>query len=132
LPFKLGNRPALDGVRGIFMLWVIVFHFRAQDHALPTRGGFLSVDVFFVLSGFLITALLLEEYQARGSIRFRAFYARRALRLLPALFVMVGLYVAWVALFDHRAEHLVYREAVAAMLYGENWYHGLSRCRSCA
>ena len=90
MPFKLGQRPALDGLRGVSILWVIAFHFRDADHALPTRGGFLSVDVFFVLSGFLITALLLEEYHASGSIRFGAFYARRALRLLPALFVVVA------------------------------------------
>lgn len=126
MPFKLGKRPALDGLRGVSILFVIAFHYRAQDHALPTRGGFLGVDIFFVLSGFLITALLLEEYHSSGAIRFGAFYARRALRLLPALFVVVALYVTWVALMDHRAEHLVYREAVAAMAYGENWYHGLS------
>jgi len=126
VPFKLGQRPVLDGVRGVSILWVIAFHFRDADHALPTRGGFLGVDVFFVLSGFLITALLLEEYNASGSIRFGAFYARRALRLLPALFVVVAVWLVWVSLFDHTVEHRAYGEAVAAMLYGENWFHGLS------
>jgi peptidoglycan/LPS O-acetylase OafA/YrhL len=126
VPFKLGKRPALDGVRGVAILFVIAFHFRASEHALPTRGGFLGVDVFFVLSGFLITALLLEEYKTSGAIRFRAFYARRALRLLPALVTVIAVWLAWVSLFDHAVAHRAYREAVAAILYGENWYHGLS------
>jgi peptidoglycan/LPS O-acetylase OafA/YrhL len=126
VPFELGKRPALDGVRGVAILFVMAFHFRASEHALPTRGGFLGVDVFFVLSGFLITALLVEEHMRSGAIRFSAFYARRALRLLPALATVIAVWLAWVSLFDHGAAHGAYREAVAAVLYGENWFHGLS------
>jgi peptidoglycan/LPS O-acetylase OafA/YrhL len=128
--FKLGRRPALDGVRGVAILFVIAFHFRDAERALPTRGGFLGVDVFFVLSGFLITALLLEERHLTGSIRFSSFYARRALRLLPALFLVIAAWLAWVTLFDHAVRHRAYNEAIAAVLYGENWFHGLSFFRA--
>jgi peptidoglycan/LPS O-acetylase OafA/YrhL len=72
-------RPSLDGIRGVAILAVLIYHCGLLS------GGFLGVDVFFTLSGFLITNLLLAEYAATGRISFRHFYARRALRLLPAL-----------------------------------------------
>ena len=75
---RLGYVPALDGLRGIAIAAVIGEHFFAL------RGGFYGVDLFFVLSGFLITTLLLEEND-RGRIHLRGFYERRARRLLPAL-----------------------------------------------
>ena len=81
---RLGYRPALDGVRGIAIAIVVSFH----AFGWP-KAGTLGVDLFFVLSGFLITTLMLEEHQRRGRIRIRAFYARRARRLLPALFVLL-------------------------------------------
>jgi peptidoglycan/LPS O-acetylase OafA/YrhL len=77
---RLGYRPALDGVRAIAILSVVCWH--GLGHP---KGGFLGVHIFFVLSGFLITTLLLEEWDARGTISLRHFYFRRALRLLPAL-----------------------------------------------
>ena len=78
-PFKLGYRPALDGLRAIAVLAVLAFH------SGLIHGGFLGVDVFFTLSGFLITTLLLEEHARAGTIAIGRFYVRRALRLLPAL-----------------------------------------------
>ena len=85
MAFKLGRRPALDGLRGICVLLVIALH---AD--LPfSKGGFLGVDGFFVLSGFLITTLLVEEWHRAGKISLRAFYIRRALRLFPALLVLL-------------------------------------------
>jgi peptidoglycan/LPS O-acetylase OafA/YrhL len=76
-----GYRPGLDGLRCVAVLAVIGYH--AAPGALP--GGFLGVDVFFVLSGFLITTLLVGEWTRTETIALRAFYLRRALRLFPAL-----------------------------------------------
>lgn len=91
-----GFRPDLEGLRGVAILLVLVFH-----AGLPgTGGGFVGVDVFFVLSGFLITGLLLRERERSGAIDLRAFYARRARRILPAgLAVIVGtLALSWLFL----------------------------------
>src|SRR5438093_1585780 len=81
---RLGYRPALDGVRGIAIAIVVAFH----AFGWPAAGT-LGVDLFFVLSGFLITTLLLEEHARSGRIGIRAFYLRRARRLLPALFALL-------------------------------------------
>jgi peptidoglycan/LPS O-acetylase OafA/YrhL len=83
--FRLGYRPELDGVRAIAILLVMAHHLEPERFS----GGFLGVDVFFVLSGFLITTLLIEEWEAGGAISLPRFYLRRALRLLPALIVLL-------------------------------------------
>jgi peptidoglycan/LPS O-acetylase OafA/YrhL len=81
----LGYRPALDGLRAIAVLGVICWHY-----VMPgVKGGFLGVDLFFVLSGFLITKLLIDEWHATGRIHLGHFYVRRALRLFPALFLLL-------------------------------------------
>jgi peptidoglycan/LPS O-acetylase OafA/YrhL len=80
--FELGHRPALDGLRGIAVLIVLVGH-----GPIPFLGGGPGVTMFFTLSGFLITALLLQERRGTGRVDLGRFYARRALRLLPALAV---------------------------------------------
>jgi peptidoglycan/LPS O-acetylase OafA/YrhL len=84
-------RPDLEGLRGVAILAVLLFH-----AGIPgTDGGFVGVDIFFVLSGFLITGLLLREREERGSISLSGFYARRARRILPAaLVVLVAILVA--------------------------------------
>jgi peptidoglycan/LPS O-acetylase OafA/YrhL len=88
--FELRYEPTLDGLRAVSVLCVLAFH-----AGFWGRGGFLGVDVFFVLSGFLITALLIKEHSQSGRIDFGAFYVRRALRLFPALLtVMAALIVA--------------------------------------
>ncbi len=91
--FRLGYWPALDGFRGVSILAVMLYH-----TGLLT-GGFLGIDMFFVLSGFLITSLLLDELASTGRVSFRAFYVRRALRLLPALTPVVvivgGAMIVW-------------------------------------
>ena len=118
-PFHLGYRPCLDGLRGVAILMVLL------DHAIPhTRGcyGFVGVDIFFVLSGFLITSLLLEEWNQSGRISLRAFYARRALRLLPALAAMLLAFLIYGAFaHTHRSFVLDIREAFTALLYSMNW-----------
>jgi peptidoglycan/LPS O-acetylase OafA/YrhL len=81
--------PALDGLRAVAVLAVIIYHFGL----LP--GGYLGVDLFFVLSGFLITSLLIREWdRRRGHIGFRDFYLRRVLRLFPALGCVIAVTVA--------------------------------------
>jgi peptidoglycan/LPS O-acetylase OafA/YrhL len=86
----LGYRPALDGLRALAIAAVVLAHL----YGWPLHGG-NGVELFFVLSGFLITSLLLEEHETRGRVSLRSFYARRAYRLLPALYVMLGVFVAW-------------------------------------
>ncbi len=86
---RLGYVPALDGVRAVAVLLVVACH------ALSMPGGFLGVEIFFVLSGFLITTLLLEERQAQGRLGLRSFYIRRVWRLYPAL---AALLAAWLVL----------------------------------
>src|SRR5262245_54776854 len=83
--------PALDGLRGVAVLAVFFFHVHAP---LPPYGGYLGVDAFFVLSGFLITGLLLDEARVTGTIRVGAFYLRRVRRLLPALLLLLAAYLA--------------------------------------
>jgi len=125
--FRLGHRPALDGVRAIAILAVMAAHFRRDAVAFPRRGGFLGVDVFYVLSGFLITSLLCEEWAKTGLIRLRLFYARRALRLLPAFFTMVSVYVLWAATLGPRQWlHKELIEAVTAVLYSENLFRAFT------
>lgn len=84
--WRLGRLPALDGLRGLAILLVMIGH-----SPLPglTAAGAVGVTVFFTLSGFLITALLLEEREDTGRVSLSKFYARRALRLLPALLVFL-------------------------------------------
>jgi len=85
---------ALDGLRGLAILAVVLFHANVPQ----TRGGFLGVDVFFVLSGFLITAQLLAEIRRTGKISLKQFYLRRAVRLQPALCLMLATYtMAWLS-----------------------------------
>ena len=79
-------RPALDGIRAVAVLGVIAYHL--QWHSL-FPGGFLGVDLFFVLSGYLITGLLVDEFTASGRVDLAGFYVRRIRRLMPALIVMI-------------------------------------------
>ena len=113
-----------DGLRAIAVLFVVATHLRqvAPDwygRGLP-KGGFLGVDLFFVLSGFLITSLLLGEQYARGAIRIGAFFRRRALRLLPALALLLAAHVAYAAITDIPAI-LEQRSIAAVVTYIGNW-----------
>ena len=107
----------LDGIRALAVVGVLLFHADVSW----MQGGFLGVDVFFVLSGFLITSLLLTEIRSTGRLRFGAFYLRRARRLLPALFLtLIGsLGLAW--LFARDAFHQVLRDIPYALTYVINW-----------
>ena len=83
--------PALDGLRGIAVLIVMVYHLAllVPELKFAAKGGFLGVDIFFVLSGFLITSILLKEYQKAGQINLKNFYYRRFLRLIPAFWAFL-------------------------------------------
>jgi peptidoglycan/LPS O-acetylase OafA/YrhL/lysophospholipase L1-like esterase len=110
--------PGLDGLRAIAVLAVIAFH--VQLGWAP--GGLLGVGVFFTLSGYLITDLLLGQWRAQGKMHLADFWMRRARRLLPALFVMLAVVTAWITLLD-RARLGSLRGAVgAAATYWSNWY----------
>jgi peptidoglycan/LPS O-acetylase OafA/YrhL len=118
LRFHLGHRPALDGLRGIAILSVL------GSHVSPSIvvGGGAGVDLFFVLSGFLITCLLVAEWDRNERISLSKFYARRALRLFPALFVyLVGCYVL-AAIFQQGAPREATQKGVFyALFYVANW-----------
>lgn len=86
--YRLAYEPALDGLRALAVLSVMLFH----AHPSVWTGGFLGVDVFFVLSGYLITSLLLKELESTGRIDIKAFYIRRWWRLGPALLCMLVVY----------------------------------------
>ena len=110
--------PELDGLRGIAILAVVVHH-----HLTPfsLSGGFLGVDLFFVLSGFLITGLLLSEFEKTQTISLRKFYMRRVLRLGPALFLYLVACLCvtyYTQLIDFKTELKLIGLAIA---YATNW-----------
>ncbi|MCU1601995.1 MAG: acyltransferase [Frankiales bacterium] len=110
---------ALTGLRGIAVALVVWLHVTFQTK-VQLLGGFFGVDVFFVLSGMLITALLVAEHRGRGGVSMRAFYARRGLRLLPALAVCLVLALALRLVAGPVGTGLL-REVVGALLYVQNW-----------
>lgn len=126
---SLGYRPWLDGLRGIAISTVFIHHlqhFLYQDGPMFGRlllpFGLLGVDIFFVLSGFLITTLLLEEHRKTGVISFKNFYIRRALRLLPALLFFLVSMTVFSRLFLPPSEaNSILRLSVIALLYCTNW-----------
>ncbi|MBV9356713.1 MAG: acyltransferase [Chloroflexi bacterium] len=109
--------PGLDGLRALAVVAVLLYH--ASPDLVP--GGFLGVEVFFVLSGYLITSLLLAEWQTRQYINLRGFWLRRVRRLLPAVLAVLVATLAFAALFlpDELAE--MRPQALAALAYVSNW-----------
>jgi peptidoglycan/LPS O-acetylase OafA/YrhL len=115
---RFGYQPALDGVRALAMLTILAYHFNYGW----AKGGFLSVDTFFVMSGFLITTLLVLEYRRRDRIQLAQFWVRRARRLLPALFLVlafVAVYTQWAVVAYERTR--VRGDALASLFYVANW-----------
>jgi peptidoglycan/LPS O-acetylase OafA/YrhL len=119
-PVRGGQRylPGLDGLRALAVLAVIAYH--EQFSWAP--GGLLGVGVFFTLSGYLITDLLLSQWSRDGELGLRGFWFRRARRLLPALFVMLAVVSAWVSLFGRSQLGSLRGALPAAVGYVSNWY----------
>jgi len=115
---KLSHMPSLDGLRAIAIAAVLIFH-----AGFPwLQGGFLGVDVFFVLSGYLITSLLLHEYDGSGSIRTAIFYWSRVRRLVPALAVMLFVVATFSTLFVQDAVASTWRDLPWAITGLSNWW----------
>ncbi len=111
-------RPALDGLRTVAVYLVVLFH----SGLAVARGGFIGVDLFFVLSGFLITNVLLSDIDDSGRIRFGRFYARRARRLLlPAVVVIIVTSVVFLLIASIVQRLPLVRDAQSALLYFANW-----------
>src|SRR6266498_3705215 len=112
---RIAYQPALDGLRAMAILTIMLYH---GEVSWP-RGGYLSVDLFFVLSGYLITTLLLAEWEARATIDLKRFWSGRARRLLPALFLMLGGIAAYAALLAPATGLARMRgDALQALLFG--------------
>ena len=111
--------PGLDGLRAVAVLGVIAFHL-----GLPmAQGGLLGVGVFFVLSGYLISDILIDQWERLGSLDLRGFWLRRARRLLPALVVLLSAVAAYVTLVDPARLGELRGEVLAAALYVSNWWY---------
>jgi peptidoglycan/LPS O-acetylase OafA/YrhL/lysophospholipase L1-like esterase len=110
--------PALDGVRALAVAAVLLYH----GDVAWAQGGYLGVDAFFVLSGFLITSLLVSEWHRSGRIALAAFWARRARRLLPALFLVLGAVAAYGAVVAAPTElENLRRDGLSTLAYVANW-----------
>ena len=114
----MGYEPSLDGIRAFSVIAVMLYH--ANIAWLP--GGFLGVEVFFVVSGFLITSLLIEERELTQHIDLKQFWIRRARRLLPAFFVMVCATAVWVAFYATDSAPDFRRDVLPSLGYFSNWW----------
>ncbi|MFZ9629677.1 MAG: acyltransferase family protein [Ilumatobacteraceae bacterium] len=120
---RQGNRgvpylPGLDGLRALAVVAVLVYH---ANHAW-LGGGFLGVEVFFVISGYLITLLIITEHERTRKVDLKAFWIRRFRRLLPALFVLLLSLSLYMSMFERRPLGNTRGDIVAGLLYGSNWY----------
>jgi peptidoglycan/LPS O-acetylase OafA/YrhL len=118
-PLKNKYITGLDGLRAIAVLAVIAYHLNFDWVA----GGLLGVTVFFVLSGYLITDLLISEFVTTDRINFKTFWIRRARRLLPAMFTMLLVVITWVTIFEQTMLDELEKDTVAAVLYVSNWWY---------
>jgi len=110
--------PGLDGLRAVAVIGVVVFHLGFGF--LP--GGLLGVSVFFTLSGYLITDLLMSEWRASGQLQLGDFWIRRARRLLPALFVMLAVVSIWVSVGDPSQLGALRGDVFSSAVYANNWW----------
>jgi peptidoglycan/LPS O-acetylase OafA/YrhL len=114
----------LDLVRAFAILFVVLYHLNIPGFF---NAGFLGVDMFFCLSGYLITSLLIKEFDKNSSIRFVAFYKRRLVRLYPALLVFVFSLIIFVTLFQSQAQSRMLIDLASAIFYYANWHQIFSK-----
>src|SRR6516164_8054514 len=119
-PVRKGQRylPGLDGLRALAVGAVVAYHLDLGW----APGGLLGVGVFFTLSGYLITDLLIGQYERTGGLQLADFWLRRARRLLPALLVMLTVVVAWVTLLDRSLLPALRGAVAASAIYVSNWW----------
>ena len=117
-PRRLGSAPALTGIRAVAIGLVILVH----TNISVAQGGWIGVDVFFVLSGFLITALLLNEHDANGRFSIPKFYVRRIFRLVPAFWAFLLFVVVWAAIWRSAEFGSWSSEAVKSATYQLNFF----------
>ncbi|HVO54263.1 MAG TPA: acyltransferase family protein [Solirubrobacterales bacterium] len=110
--------PGIDALRAVAVLAVFFYH----AHVSWMPGGFLGVDVFFVISGYLITSLLLREFRAGGSVRLGRFWLRRAQRLLPAVGVLIAVCMIAAAILEPDRIDAMRGDALASLFYFANWH----------
>ncbi|MFM2072442.1 MAG: hypothetical protein RLZZ623_2705, partial [Actinomycetota bacterium] len=115
---RVPQMPGLDGLRAIAVVSVMIYH----ANRTWLHGGFLGVEVFFVISGYLITLLLIAEHERSGTVDLRQFWLRRFRRLLPALYVMLALMTVYLAIFKAQARGRTRGDIIAGVTYVSNWY----------
>ena len=115
---RLPYLPALDGLRALAVIVVLLYH--ANLAWIP--GGFLGVEMFFVISGYLITSLLLAEWQQQGQVDLKAFWLRRARRLFPALLLLLLVVVGYTVVFLPTEVSSLRGDALSTAGYVNNWY----------
>ena len=110
--------PSLDGLRAVAVISVIIYH----ANKAWLGGGFLGVEVFFVISGYLITTLLVTESATTGRISLKAFWWRRARRLLPALWTLLLAVTIYCSIFERDALGTLRGDVIGSLVYGFNWF----------
>ncbi|WP_436855289.1 acyltransferase family protein [Staphylococcus caeli] len=119
LKYRPRYMPGLDGLRAIAVIGIIIYHLNKQW----LSGGFLGVDTFFVISSYLITSLLLYEFESNGAIDLKAFWLRRFKRLIPAVFVLVFTVTLATLIFKPELIVSIKQDAFAAIFYVSNWWY---------
>ena len=121
---KINYRPEIDGLRAIAVIAVIVYHIKINilNYEILS-GGFVGVDIFFVISGYLITLIILKELYLTGTFSFKQFYERRVRRILPALLVvmLVSLPFAWIYLIPNSFVDFS-KSIIYSLLFNSNFY----------
>ncbi|HEM1831060.1 TPA: peptidoglycan O-acetyltransferase OatA, partial [Listeria monocytogenes] len=110
--------PSIDGLRALAVIAVIAYHLNFSW----AKGGFIGVDIFFVLSGYLITNILLTQWEKNQSLQLKQFWIRRFRRLIPAVYVMIVVVVIYAVFFHPEILKNLRGDAIASFFYVSNWW----------